>query len=50
MRINSEEKRLLLDLISKEQINMIKSNHSKYKSNKYKILEQLKAKIDETRR
>ena len=49
MNLNTDEKRMLLELISKEQIKMITSNHGRYKSSKYKTLERIKVKISEAR-
>lgn len=43
--MNKEDKKLLIDLISNEQIHMIIKDSSKYKSSKYKKLEKLKVKI-----
>ena len=43
--INKEEKKILLELICNEQIHMIIKDHTKYESEKYKILEELKVKI-----
>lgn len=40
-----EEEKLLLELISNEQIHMIIKDHTKYDSSKYKDLEKLKIKI-----
>ena len=37
-----KEKKLLLELISNEQIHMIIKDHTKYESEKYKMLERLK--------
>ena len=45
MNFNKEEKKLLLELICNEQIHMIIKDHTKYDSDKYKILEELKIKI-----
>ena len=43
--MNKEEKKLLLELICNEQIHMIIKDHSKYESDKYQKLEELKVKI-----
>ena len=43
--INKEEKKILLELICNEQIHMIIKDHTKYESEKYKILEELNVKI-----
>ena len=40
-----EEKKLLMELICSEQIHMIIKNHTRYDSDKYKKLEELKIKI-----
>ena len=40
-----EEKKLLMELICNEQIHMIIKNHTRYDSDKYKQLEELKIKI-----
>lgn len=40
-----DEEKLLLELISNEQIHMIIKDHTKYESDKYKNLEKLKVKI-----
>lgn len=45
---NKEEKKLLLELIGNEQIHMIIKDHTKYESDKYKKLEELKVKIKDT--
>ena len=43
--MNKEEKKILLDLICNEQIHMIIKDSTKYNSQKYKKLEELKVKI-----
>ena len=43
--MNKEEKKLLLELIGNEQIHMIIKDHTKYESEKYRELEELKIKI-----
>lgn len=43
--MNKEEKKLLLELIGNEQIHMLIKDSSKYDSEKYKKLEELKIKI-----
>lgn len=43
--MENEEKKILIELICNEQTHMIMKNHKKYKSDKYKKLEQLKVKI-----
>lgn len=45
MKLNKEEKRLLLELICNEQTRMIIKDNTKYKSEKYKELEKLKIKV-----
>ena len=45
MKINKEEKKLLSELICNEQTHMIIKDHTKYESDKYKKLEELKVKI-----
>ena len=45
MKINKEEKKLLLELICNEQVHMVIKDHTKYESEKYKKLEELKVKI-----
>lgn len=40
-----EEEKLLLELISNEQIHMIIKDHNKYESDKYKKLEESQVKI-----
>lgn len=42
---SKEEEKILLELISNEQIHMIIKDCSKYDSDRYKKLEQLKVKI-----
>lgn len=43
--INKEEKKILIELICNEQTHMIIKDHTKYNSEKYKKLEELKVKI-----
>ena len=45
MKLNKEEKKMLIELICNEQTHMIVKNHTKYDSQKYKKLEELKVKI-----
>lgn len=45
MKFNKEEKKLLIEAISNEQIKMIVHNHTLYDSPKYIKLEGLKVKI-----
>ena len=43
--ITKEEKKMLIELVSNEQIHMIIKDPNKYKSKKYTALEALKVKI-----
>lgn len=43
--ITKEEKKILIELVSNEQIHMIIKDPNKYKSKKYVALEELKVKI-----
>lgn len=43
--MSKEEKKLLIELISNEQIHMIIKDNTKYESVKYKCLEALKVRI-----
>ena len=45
MKLNKEEKKMLIELICNEQTHMIVKDHTKYDSQKYKKLEKLKVKI-----
>ena len=45
MILNKEEKKIVLELICNEQVHMIIKDHTKYESDKYKKLEELKVKI-----
>ena len=45
MKLNKEEKKMLIELICNEQTHMIVKDHTKYGSQKYKKLEELKVKI-----
>ena len=45
VNINKKEKKILIELVSNEQIHMIIKDHNKYKSKKYAKLEALKVKI-----
>ena len=45
MKINKEAKKLLIELICNEQTHMIVKDHTKYDSDKYRKLEELKVKI-----
>lgn len=43
--MTKEDKKLLIELICNEQTKMIVNDHTKYESNRYKHLEELKVKI-----
>lgn len=43
--MTKEDKKILIELISNEQIHMIMKDHTKYESDKYKKLEELKVKV-----
>ena len=45
MKLDKEEKTMIIELICNEQTHMIVKDHIKYNSNKYKKLEELKIKI-----
>ena len=45
MKFEKDERKMLIELISNEQIHMIIKDHTKYDSHKYKKLEMLKVKI-----
>ena len=45
MKLNKEEKKTLNEIICNEQTHMIVKDHTKYDSDKYKKLEELKIKI-----
>ena len=45
MKLNKEEKKMLIELICNEQTHMIVKDHTKYDSQKYKKLEEWKIKI-----
>ena len=45
MMLSKEEKKLIIELICNEQTRMIVKDHTKYESDKYKKLEELKVKI-----
>ena len=45
MALNREEKKMLIELICNEPTHMIVKDHTKYDSDKYKKLEELKVKI-----
>ena len=42
-----EEKKILIELICNEQTHLIIKDHTKYESDKYKKLEELKVKIND---
>ena len=44
-KMNKEDKKVLIELICNEQTHMIIKDHTKYESEKYKKLEELKVKI-----
>lgn len=43
--LSDKEKKIIIELICKEQTNMIVKNHTLYGSEKYKRLEEIKIKI-----
>ncbi len=43
--LTKEEKKILIVMICEEQTNMIIKDHTKYESDKYKKLEEIKVKI-----
>ena len=45
MMFDKEEKKILLEIICNEQVHMIIKDNTKYESEKYRELEQLKIKI-----
>ena len=45
MKLNKEDKKILIELIYNEQTHMIAKDHTKYESDIYKKLEELKVKI-----
>ena len=45
INLTKEEKKMLIELICNEQTHMIVKDHTKYDSDKYKKLEELKVKI-----
>lgn len=45
MMFDKEEKKVLLELICNEQVHMIIKDHTRYESEKYVKLEELKVKI-----
>ena len=47
--MSKHEKKMLIELISNEQIHMIIKDHTRYDSDKYKELERLKVKIKDVK-
>ena len=45
MKLNKEEKKMLIELICNEQTHMIIKDHTKYESQKYEKVGELKVKI-----
>ena len=45
MTLNKEEKKMIIELICNEQTHMIIKDNTKYDSDKYKKLEELKVKV-----
>ena len=45
MILNKEEKKMIIELICNEQTHMIIKDNTKYDSDKYKKLEELKVKV-----
>ena len=43
--LDKKEKKVIIELICNEQTHMIVNDHTRFDSNKYKELEELKAKI-----
>lgn len=43
--LTKEEKKMIIELICNEQTHMIVKDHTKYNSDKYKKLEELKVKV-----
>lgn len=46
---SSEEYRLLIDLVTKEQLNMLGKDYKNHKSTKYVALENIKVKLQESK-
>lgn len=44
-KLTSEDRKLLIELICNEQMNMVEKDYTEYDSEKYKKLEELKVKI-----
>ena len=49
LSLSKHEKKMLIELISSEQIHMIIKDHTRYDSDKYKELERLKVKIKDVK-
>ena len=49
LSLSKHEKKMLIKLISNEQIHMIIKDHTRYDSDKYKELERLKVKIKDVK-
>lgn len=49
LSLSKNEKKMLIELISNEQIHMIIKDHTRYESDKYKKLEKLKVKIKDVK-
>lgn len=49
LSLSKHEKKMLIELISNEQIHMIIKDHTRYDSDKYKELERLKVKIKDAK-
>ena len=49
LSLSKHEKKILIELISNEQIHMIIKDHTRYDSDKYKELERLKVKIKDVK-
>lgn len=48
MKLSKDEQKMLIELVSNEQIHMIIKDHTKYDSDKYRKLEMLKVKIKDS--
>ena len=49
LSLSKHEKKMLIELISNEQIHMIIKDHTRYDSDKYKELERLKVKMKDVK-
>lgn len=49
LSLSKHEKKMIIELISNEQIHMIIKDHTRYDSDKYKELEKLKVKIKDVK-